>query len=233
MNDKLYTDRAAFLPVLEAAFKQAGLKPKAALKKSILKALGERDANAAVCTNKKGEPEHDTDLRDTERIPLDVPIEAYMEKEVWPHVLDAWVNESVTDMTDGETGKVGYEINFNRYFYVYTPPRPLEEIESDILDLQRDINRLMDELFGDRRRRGETIQITDSTTEGYCGGFKVETISRYSKIWEWANYLWMETNLLGRFRQWIELVEHHCSDDATKAKSTSVEKYIGEWGDRF
>ena len=45
---------------------------------------------------------------------------------------DAWVNESVTDMTDGETGKVGYEINFNRYFYIYTPPRPLEEIESDI-----------------------------------------------------------------------------------------------------
>ena len=80
MNDKLYTDRAAFLPVLEAAF-ATGLKP-AALKKSILKALGERDANAAVCTNKKGEPEHDTDLRDTERIPLDVPIEAYMEKEV-------------------------------------------------------------------------------------------------------------------------------------------------------
>ena len=149
MNDKLYTDRAAFLPVLEAAFKQAGLKPKAALKKSILKALGERDANAAVCTNKKGEPEHDTDLRDTERIPLDVPIEAYMEKDVWPHVPDAWVNESVTDMTDGETGKVGYEINFNRYFYVYTPPRPLEEIESDILGLQRDINRLMGDLFGE------------------------------------------------------------------------------------
>lgn len=149
MNDELYTDRAAFLPVLEAALKQAGLKPKAALKKSILKALGERDVNATVCTNKKGEPEHDTDLRDTERIPQDVPIDAYMEKEVWPHVPDAWVNESVTDMTDGETGKVGYEINFNRYFYVYTPPRPLEEIEGEILDLQDDINRLMDELFGD------------------------------------------------------------------------------------
>ena len=99
------------------------------MKKSILKALGERDANAAVCTNRKGEPEHDGDLRDTERIPLDVPIEAYMEKEVWPHVPDAWVNESVTDMTDGETGKVGYEINFNRYFYIYTPPRPLEKLK--------------------------------------------------------------------------------------------------------
>jgi len=149
MDDELYTDRAVFLPVLEKALKQAGLKPKAALKKAILMALSERDANAAVCTNKKGEPEHDGDLRDTERIPLDVPIEAYMEKEVWPHVPDAWVNESVTDMTDGETGKVGYEINFNRYFYVYTPPRPLEEIESDILDLQRDINRLMNELFSE------------------------------------------------------------------------------------
>ena len=93
------------------------------------------------------EKRKDTNLRDTERIPLDVPIEAYMEKEVWPHVEDAWVNESVTDKSTGEVGKVGYEINFNRYFYVYTPPRPLEEIEAEILQLQKEINDLMDQLF--------------------------------------------------------------------------------------
>ena len=78
---------------------------------------------------------------------MDVPIEAYMEKEVWPHVPDAWVNESMKDMRTGEVGKVGYEINFNRYFYIYTPPRPLEVIESEILDLQKEINDLMGKLF--------------------------------------------------------------------------------------
>lgn len=147
MDDRLYMDRAEFLPVLEGALKQADLKLKAAVKKSILNALSDRDANAQVCKNKKDESEHDGDLRDTERIPLDVPIEAYMEKEVWPHVPDAWVNTSVTDMRTGDLGKIGYEINFNRYFYVYTPPRPLEEIEKEILDLQKEMNNLMGQLF--------------------------------------------------------------------------------------
>jgi len=147
MDERLYSDRAVFVSALDAALKQANLKLKAPVKKSMLNALSERDVDAQVCRNKKGEPEHDGDLRDTERIPLDVPIEAYMEKEVWPHVPDAWVNESVTDMRTGEVGKVGYEINFNRYFYVYTPPRPLEIIEGEILDLQKEINELMGKLF--------------------------------------------------------------------------------------
>jgi type I restriction enzyme M protein len=147
IGDELYTDRPSFLAKLNAAAISAGLKLSAAVKKAILSALSERDAEAEVCQNKKGEAEHDGDLRDTERIPLDVPIEAYMEKEVWPHVPDAWVNESVTDMRTGEVGKVGYEINFNRYFYVYTPPRPLEVIEAEILDLQKEINELMGQLF--------------------------------------------------------------------------------------
>ena len=147
MNDDLYTDRTAFVRILDAALKQANLKLKATVKKNILTALSERDAEAQICRDKHGEAEHDGDLRDTERIPLDVPIEAYMEKEVWPHVPDAWVNESVTDKRTGEIGKVGYEINFNRYFYVYKPPRPLEVIEAEILDLQKEINELMGQLF--------------------------------------------------------------------------------------
>jgi type I restriction enzyme M protein len=147
IGDELYTDRPSFLAKLDAAAKSAGLKLSAPVKKAILSALSERDAEAEVCRGKKGEAEHDGDLRDTERIPLNVPIEAYMEKEVWPHVPDAWVNESVTDTRTGEVGKVGYEINFNRYFYVYTPPRPLEVIEAEILDLQKEINDLMGQLF--------------------------------------------------------------------------------------
>jgi type I restriction enzyme M protein len=102
-----------------------------------------------VCKDNKGNPEADSSLRDTERVPLDVDIDDYMDVEVLPHVPDAWVNTSKSglDKVTGEVGKVGYEINFNRYFYVYTPPRPLEEIEGEILQLQKEINDLMGQLF--------------------------------------------------------------------------------------
>ena len=59
---------------------------------------------------------------------------------------DAWVNTSLLDPKDGKVGRVGYEINFNRYFYVYQPPRPLEEIEGEIQTIQTDINTLLKEL---------------------------------------------------------------------------------------
>ena len=136
-----------FIEVLKVEVKARGMKIRAPLQKAIIAALSERDKDAAVCLNAKGIAEHDGDLRDTERIPLGDNIDAYMEKEVWPHVPDAWVNEGATDKTTGEVGKVGYEINFNRYFYVYTPPRPLEEIEGEILQLQTQINDLMGQLF--------------------------------------------------------------------------------------
>jgi type I restriction enzyme M protein len=84
-------------------------------------------------------PEADPDLRDTENVPLKESISGYFEREVLPHVPDAWINESVTDQKDGLVGKVGYEINFNRYFYTYTPPRPLEEIEAEIKGLEAEI----------------------------------------------------------------------------------------------
>ena len=72
-----------------------------------------------------------------------------MELEVLPHVPDAWVNETKAgqDAKTSTVGKIGYEINFNRYFYVYEPPRPLEEIEGEILQLQKEINDLMSQLF--------------------------------------------------------------------------------------
>ena len=143
----LYMNRADFIEGLKVEVKARGMKIRAPLQKVIITALSERDKDAAVCLNAKGIAEHDGDLRDTERIPLGENIDAYMEKEVWPHVPDAWVNEGATDKTTGEVGKVGYEINFNRYFYVYTPPRPLEEIEGEILQLQTQINDLMGQLF--------------------------------------------------------------------------------------
>ena len=88
---------------------------------------------------KKGEKPYDKDLRDTENIPLTEDINAYMKREVLPHVPDAWVNVDVKDDKDGQPGKVGYEINFNRYFYVYKAPRKPEVIAAEI--------RVMEERF--------------------------------------------------------------------------------------
>lgn len=81
---------------------------------------------------KKGEKPYDPELRDTENVPLTEDIDAYMDREVLPHVPDAWVNETIRDEKDGLPGKVGYEINFNRYFYVYKPPRAPEVIAAEI-----------------------------------------------------------------------------------------------------
>jgi len=146
---KLYMSRDGFVNDLTAEAKSRGIKIASPLKKAILNALSERDSNAEVCKDSKGNPEADSNLRDTERIPLDMDRDEYMAKEVLPHVPDAWVNDTKAgrDSTSGDIGKVGYEINFNRYFYVYTPPRPLEEIEGEILGLQTQINDLMGQLF--------------------------------------------------------------------------------------
>jgi len=149
LPSKLYMCREEFLRVLATESKSRGLKVAAPLKKAILNALGERDADGEVCKDNKGNPEADSSLRDTERVPLDVDIDDYMAVEVLPHVPDAWVNTSKSglDKVTGEVGKVGYEINFNRYFYVYTPPRPLDEIEGEILQINKEINDLMGQLF--------------------------------------------------------------------------------------
>jgi len=72
----------------------------------------------------KGKPKADSSLRDTENVPLSEDIETYFEREVLPHVPDAWIDHSKT--------KKGYEIPFNRHFYVFTPPRPIEEIDAEL-----------------------------------------------------------------------------------------------------
>ena len=92
-------------------------------------------------------PEH-AHLRDTESVPLSESIEDFFEREVKPHVPDAWIDEDKRDEKDGEVGLVGYEINFNRYFYVYTPPRPLAEIEADIKAIEKDIVAMLREVAG-------------------------------------------------------------------------------------
>jgi type I restriction enzyme M protein len=86
----------------------------------------------------KGNDEPDTGLRDTETVPLGEDIDTYMEREVHPHVPDAWVDHGKT--------KTGYEIPLNRHFYVYEPPRPLHEIEADLKTLETEIAQLLAEV---------------------------------------------------------------------------------------
>jgi type I restriction enzyme M protein len=155
-----YTDRDRFETDLDAAAKRAKLKLPTPIKKAIFAALGERDPSAEICRDGKGRPEPDSELRDTENIPLpvdtmlplpmnfgpDMPnddlvdamrpaIDAYIAAEVLPHVPDAWVDYGKT--------KVGYEIPINRHFYVYKPPRPLAEIEAEIAALEGEIAGLL------------------------------------------------------------------------------------------
>ena len=68
--------------------------------------------------------------------------------EVTPFVSDAWVDENYIDQYDRQVGRVGYEINFNRYFYRYVPPRPLDEINTDLRALEVEIEKLMKEVVG-------------------------------------------------------------------------------------
>ncbi len=144
----LYKDRDAFEKVLDASAKKAGIKLSAPVTKAILSALSERDETAAICRDRQGNPEPDPELRDTESVPLAERVEAFFEREVKPHVPDAWIDTSKRDPKDGQVGIVGYEINFNRYFYRYTPPRPLEEIEADIRGIETDIMRMLAEVTG-------------------------------------------------------------------------------------
>ena len=79
-------------------------------------------------------------------MPLKEDWREYVEREVQPFVPDAWVDENHRDVRDGEVGRVGYEINFNRYFYRYVPPRPLEEIDAELKILEAEIAVLLKEV---------------------------------------------------------------------------------------
>lgn len=94
----------------------------------------------------------DGDLRDAENIALNPKvsttelIEDYFKREVQPHVADAWINADKRDEKDGEIGIVGYEIPFNRHFYVYEPPRDLSEIDADLDAVSAEIMQLLQEV---------------------------------------------------------------------------------------
>ncbi|MDE0119853.1 MAG: class I SAM-dependent DNA methyltransferase [Bdellovibrionales bacterium] len=137
-SKNIIKNREKIIRFLKEEFKEANLQISPSLFKAILQSLSERDETADICKNSKGKPEPDSELRDYENVPLKEDITAYMEKEVLPHVPDAWVDKSKT--------KVGYEINFNRYFYKYNPPRSLSEIETDLQKIEKEIAGMLSQM---------------------------------------------------------------------------------------
>jgi len=134
-NGQTHKNRENFRSLLKQAFKKADITVPTPLFKGFMDALSERDPSADVCLDSEGNPEPDPDLRDYENVPLKEAIGEYMKREVLPHVPDAWVDETKT--------KVGYEINFNRYFYKYEPPEPLEKIEADLRRIEKEISDML------------------------------------------------------------------------------------------
>ncbi|MGE8523932.1 MAG: type I restriction-modification system subunit M [Acinetobacter pseudolwoffii] len=163
-------DFNAFDDVLKQALKDASVKLESKEKKQFIDAITWKNADAEPVINKvvkgaenplygqfsyKGkvvEFVQDGDLRDAENIALDPSqsttdlIESYFKREVQPHVPDAWINADKRDAQDGEIGIVGYEIPFNRHFYVYEPPRDLSEIDADLDAVSREIMALLQEV---------------------------------------------------------------------------------------
>ncbi|WP_029526233.1 type I restriction-modification system subunit M [Polaromonas glacialis] len=127
---------------IQAILKKRESKWRATQAKAFREAFSEIDPKAeAVIVKKTGakiEYEANPKLRDFENVPLKEDVQAYFEREVRPHVADAWIDHAKT--------KVGYEINFNRHFYRFTPPRSLEEIDADLKLAEAEIVRLLQEV---------------------------------------------------------------------------------------
>lgn len=141
----LHRNREQFSKLLKKSLTAHDVSPSTPELKAILNALSERDSEADICMV-KGQPEADAGLRDNENVSLGESVYDYFEREVKPHVPDAWIDESKRDEQDGEVGVVGFEIPFNRHFYVFQPPRPLADIDRDLKDCTDRIKLMIEEL---------------------------------------------------------------------------------------
>lgn len=114
--------------------------------KALVNALGVRDPDGEPVIDADGNPIADSALTDYENVPLTQDVCDYLAREVLPHVPDAWLDESFRDEQDKDIGRVGYEINFNRYFYQYVPPRKLADIDADLKQVEAEIEALLGEV---------------------------------------------------------------------------------------
>ncbi len=154
LGAKQFDDYNAFLPLLNKTIKELKLDIDAKGLKSITNAITwkNEDAERVIKKTEKARPEQgrrdgtilyeaDSDLRDTENVPLDQDIHEYFEREVLQHISDAWIDESKTIK--------GYEISFTRYFYNYVPPRSIEEITAEIFELEKETEGILNEIVND------------------------------------------------------------------------------------
>ena len=135
----LYKNRDDFEKVIAKELKKESISIKTPVKKAILNALSEKDETAEICRDKNGNPEPDSDLRDTEQIPVKEDIQDYFKREVLPYAPDAWIDEDKT--------KIGYEIPFTKYFYKYEELGNSDETLAEIKALGNSIQESIKSLF--------------------------------------------------------------------------------------
>ena len=145
-GEKQFNDYNKFVPLMNKAIKELKLELDTKGINSILNVVSwkNEDAERVIKSiEKKGTItyEADSDLRDTENVPLDQDIHEYFKREVLQHIPDAWIDESKTVK--------GYEISFTRYFYNYVPPRSLEEITTEIFELEKETEGILNEIVND------------------------------------------------------------------------------------
>jgi len=145
-EENLFKNKSAFLEELKGFAEQQNIFFTSAEIKAILSGLSQKDETADICLNPKGEPLPDKDLTDTENIPLAEDINKYFNKEILPHVPNAWIDFKKT--------KIGYEIPFNRHFYKYKPLRSLENIEADINSIGEDIIKMIKDITASKGLKG-------------------------------------------------------------------------------
>ncbi|WP_281535350.1 hypothetical protein [Cryobacterium breve] len=129
------SDAKAFTTSIKKILAAENLVVPAAQLKTLIAGLSERDETAPIVRDAKGIAIPDTDLRDTENVPLKDDIDAYIRREIAPHVEHFWVDRS--------KDKIGYEIPFTRHFYTCVPPRSLEDIDADLNELVQEITTLL------------------------------------------------------------------------------------------
>lgn len=153
-GDRQFDDFNAFVPLLNKTVKELRLDIDAKDLKSIVDAVSwkNEDAEMVIKKTEKASPERsrrdrtvlyeaDSDLRDTENVPLNQEIQEYFEREVLQHIPDAWIDETKTVK--------GYEISFTRYFYNYVPPRSIEEITAEIFALEKETEGILHEIVNE------------------------------------------------------------------------------------
>lgn len=145
-GDQQFDDYNSFVPLLSKTVKELKLELDAIAIKNILDTISWRNEDAERVmdkTDKDGTVHYvaDSELRDTENVPLDQDIHEYFKREVLQHIPDAWIDESKTVK--------GYEISFTRYFYNYVPPRSIEEITAEIFALEKETDGILNEIVND------------------------------------------------------------------------------------